>query len=370
MPTTPHLILLGGFLGAGKTTAMRILGDFLADQGIRAALITNDQGSGLVDTELLRSCGHATEEVAGGCFCCRFDELLGAMRRFPTGLAPEAYVAEAVGSCTDLAATVSYPMRRLFGDAVTIAPLSVILDPHRAREVFGLTTAGGFSQNVAYIYRKQIEEADLIVVNKCDTVSTEELETLGTAISSLAPDAEQFRLSFRTSEGVSPWLQRVVFGRMRQRRAMNVDYARYADGEGRLAWLNASLALKSPAPLDGNALLSALAETMHERLRAVHATVAHLKLTLASTVGAARVAALNIVRDDTLPEFGVHLTEPLSDARMIVNARAETTPEELLAALEHAIGVVRQRVAPATLAMEHQETFAPSPPVPTHRDSR
>ena len=50
-------VLIGGFLGAGKTAAMLALADWLANQGIRAGFITNDQGSDLVDTRLLRSCG-------------------------------------------------------------------------------------------------------------------------------------------------------------------------------------------------------------------------------------------------------------------------------------------------------------------------
>lgn len=74
----PHFIILGGFLGAGKTTAIRRLVDHLSNQGIRSAVITNDQGTALVDTQLLRNCGVTVGEVTGGCFCCRFDELKNA----------------------------------------------------------------------------------------------------------------------------------------------------------------------------------------------------------------------------------------------------------------------------------------------------
>ena len=93
--TRPHLILIGGFLGAGKTAALLALGRWLADQGIRAAFITNDQGTDLVDTRVLRFCGVATEEIAGGCFCCRFDELVGATRRLRGVLPPDVVVAVA-----------------------------------------------------------------------------------------------------------------------------------------------------------------------------------------------------------------------------------------------------------------------------------
>ena len=63
-------IMIGGFLGAGKTTAVAALAQHLARQGSRVGLITNDQGSELVDTAMLRSKGFATEEIPGGCLCC------------------------------------------------------------------------------------------------------------------------------------------------------------------------------------------------------------------------------------------------------------------------------------------------------------
>src|SRR5262245_34282802 len=61
-------IMVGGFLGAGKTTSVSLLAQRLTRSGFRVGLITNDQGSGLVDTAMLRSRGFATEEIPGGCF--------------------------------------------------------------------------------------------------------------------------------------------------------------------------------------------------------------------------------------------------------------------------------------------------------------
>jgi G3E family GTPase len=75
-------VMIGGFLGAGKTTAVDRLARMLADRGLVVGLITNDQSTGLVDTALLRSHGFEVEEIAGGCFCCRFDSLQEAAGRF------------------------------------------------------------------------------------------------------------------------------------------------------------------------------------------------------------------------------------------------------------------------------------------------
>src|SRR6266446_10832499 len=92
-------IMIGGFLGAGKTTSVVRLAQRLTDQGRRVGLITNDQGSGLVDTAMLRSRGFATEEIPGGCFCCRFNSLMDAAGKLTAATRPAVFIAEPVGSC-------------------------------------------------------------------------------------------------------------------------------------------------------------------------------------------------------------------------------------------------------------------------------
>src|SRR5215510_8497846 len=183
-------IMIGGFLGAGKTTSLAKLAEYLTRQGQRVGLITNDQGSALVDTAMLRAKGFATEEIPGGCFCCRFNSLVDAAGKLTTATRPDVFIAEPVGSCTDLVATVTYPLRRIYGDNFTIAPLSVIVDPIRALRVLGLEHGRKFSDKVLYIYRKQLEEADLIVINKCDLLDGTRSARLRQALAESYPGAE------------------------------------------------------------------------------------------------------------------------------------------------------------------------------------
>src|SRR6266568_4061475 len=155
MPSARY-IMIGGFLGAGKTTAVARLAQSLSAKKLRVGLITNDQGSNMVDTAMLRSRGFPTEEIAGGCFCCRFNSLIEAASKLTQATTPDVFIAEPVGSCTDLVATVTYPLRRIYGSDFTVAPLSVLVDPIRALRILGVETGGGFSEKVRYIYLKQI----------------------------------------------------------------------------------------------------------------------------------------------------------------------------------------------------------------------
>ena len=68
--------LIGGFLGAGKTTLIRVLARHLRARGESVAVITNDQGQALVDTHLGSIEAPDGAESTGGCFCCRFDDLM------------------------------------------------------------------------------------------------------------------------------------------------------------------------------------------------------------------------------------------------------------------------------------------------------
>src|SRR5262245_18891868 len=145
-------IMVGGFLGAGKTTALLKLAAHLTEQGRRVGLITNDQSQGLVDTALANAHGVPVEEITGGCFCCRFDSLTTAAERLTEAARPDVFLAEPVGSCTDLRAAVQYPLRRLYGAHYRVAPLSVLVDPIRALRVLGVEQGKAFSSKVRYVY--------------------------------------------------------------------------------------------------------------------------------------------------------------------------------------------------------------------------
>ena len=74
-----RFIMVGGFLGAGKTTTLARLARFYMSRGQKIGLVTNDQAQDLVDTHSLREQGFSVEEVAGACFCCKFDDLVGKL---------------------------------------------------------------------------------------------------------------------------------------------------------------------------------------------------------------------------------------------------------------------------------------------------
>jgi Ni2+-binding GTPase involved in maturation of urease and hydrogenase len=356
-------IMIGGFLGAGKTTAILRLAQSLHSKGARVGLITNDQSFGLVDTALLTSQGLPVEEITGGCFCCRFQSLMDAAGKLTEAAAPDVFFAEPVGSCTDLRAAVSYPLRRIYGEDYEIAPLSVLVDPIRASRILGLDSGKSFSEKVLYVYDKQLEEADLIVINKTDLLDAAQLDQLRAALAAKYPKAQIAAISARTGEGADAWLQQMLSTGMDLREAPEVDYEVYADGEALLGWLNAAASLEAAAPFDGNAMLERLAEDIQARLAKSGAEIAHLKMTLSPTEGN-DLAVLNLVRGDGKAESIHRLQDDLDAGELLVNLRAETDPEVLREAVLAALGALGPAV---DVKIDHTESFRPGKPQPTYR---
>jgi len=355
----PRYIMVGGFLGAGKTTAILKLAEHLKRQGRAVGLITNDQGTGLVDTAMARASDFPVEEISGGCFCCRFNSLVDATRKLTATTRPDVLIAEPVGSCTDLMATVTLPMKQLYGENYRIAPLSVLVDPIRAMRVLGLGGGRQFAPKVTYIYRKQLEEANLLVVNKCELLDATQTAKLVAALKQNFPKADVFAVSARTGDGLAAWFDRILTGELSATDIMDVDYITYGVGEAMLGWLNATARL-SGSPVDGNELLLRIGCALRDRLAKADAEIAHLKMTLTATGDGLDIAVANLVRTDAVPELSFRLAEPFTEGELTVNLRAQAEP----ALLER---IVREVAGECGAALGSLASFKPGQPNPTHR---
>jgi Ni2+-binding GTPase involved in maturation of urease and hydrogenase len=360
---TPHYIMIGGFLGAGKTTAILRAAEHLSGTGRRVGLIMNDQSESLVDTAVARSREFPVEEIAGGCFCCRFNSLVEAAGRLSAEARPDVFLAEPVGSCTDLSATVALPLQQMYGDRYSIAPLSVLVDPDRALRVLGAERGGSFSPKVLYVYGKQLEEADIIVINKVDRVSAVRVAALRAVLEERYPAADIVELSAREGVGVGPWLD-VLLAASPSGRVLDIDYDTYAEGEALLGWLNCTARL-SGGIVDGDELIQAAASRVHRDLAGDGVEIAHLKMTL-SPEGGGGIAVVNAVRTDGPPELAFALDAQLDAGEITLNLRGETDPERLEQAVRRALSE-EARARQVSLDVTHLERFRPGRPVPTHR---
>ena len=168
-------------------------------------------------------------------------------------------IGEPVGSCTDLSATVMQPLKQLHAAQFDLAPFSVLVDGNQVRALARLRKAmerqepERFPDNVLYIYEKQLEEADLIVLNKADLLSAAELDELKASLAERFPDAPMLACRRGPAAGVDAWLDFVAQPLPAGRKVVAVDYDVYAAGEAALGWMNASAKLRARNDLDWQA---------------------------------------------------------------------------------------------------------------------
>ena len=363
------LILVGGFLGAGKTTLLKQAATRLMQRGGRVALLANDQAADLVDTAVLRETGAAVDEVSGGCFCCRFPDMIAAMDRLQRHTQVDYIVAEPVGSCTDLSATVLQPLKQMYGEQFVVAPYSVLIDVTQIGVLLRCghepaSVCAGFPEDVLYICRKQVEEADVIVLNKVDLVAAREAERARAVLAKEFPDTPLVTTSARSGEGVDTWLELLFEDRPAGRTVAEVDYDIYAAGEAALGWMNASAKLRAGAPVDWQGFARQLLEGVQHRVRQADGQIAHLKLYL-TTHGPGYVAG-NVVSNDGPVSLRGGIAQDVQQASLLLNARVRIHADQLRAITEECLhATTAEYQMGATIS--GMRCFFPSRPVPTHR---
>jgi hypothetical protein len=221
--------------------------------------------------------------------------------------------AEAVGSCTDIAATTLRPLLRDHQDRFRIAPLTVVLHPKPSFD----------DPDLDFLYRNQVAEADLL---------------------------------FERGDSVQDWIDRLLSCSVPAGvKTLDIDYARYAQAEAALAWLNARVTAHAAPPISAPMLVGPLLDRLEPQIHIVH-----LKLFAQSDAGYLK-AALTGNRQDPQVE-GALDASPSVTHEILLNLRALADPESLRAIVEREFAAL-----PARLTWQHMKCFSPSPPVPYHR---
>lgn len=359
---TVRVIFTGGFLGAGKTTALGAIARKLLQQGLTVGLVTNDQAANLVDTAIVKELEVPVSEVAGGCFCCRFSDLVDATEQILRNN-PDVLLGEPVGSCVDLAATVVNPLKLFYGDIFRIAPFSVLVDPIRVRELVLKEVPSGFPEEIAYIFLKQLEEADIIVLNKIDALSPEEADRMVSALRALQPNKPVLKISALRGDGVDEWLQMLMSDAPAGSHILReIDYDTYAKGEAVLGWLNSTVRLVGSPQFNGQKFAEVLMKELQNAIKARNGEVAHLKFLLTSGTQMLRG---HLTETDTEPNFIGELGE-VSEATLVLNARVAISPEELGGIATQAVLKAAKKVNADAEVLSIQ-SFSPPYPRPPYR---
>ena len=353
-----RLILVGGFLGAGKTTLLWEAAHRLMENGKRIGLVTNDQAPELVDTVFLSRDKVKVAEVSGSCFCCNFNGLIDALKQVREEADADVIIAEPVGSCTDLSATIMQPLKENRKGELVVSPLTVMADPLRLADILNGGLAGLHS-SAAYIFRKQLEESDIILISKADLLSSIELDKLKERVKLNFPDSEVMIVSTKTGIGIDEWLHEVMTRTDAGQRLAEVDYDLYAEGEAVLGWLNTTIRLSGEST-DWDKFAQQLMKSLSLQFDSRNASVGHVKMMLEADEN---YLTGNLTGTGETLNFrgsaGIG-----TQALLTLNARVEMSPEALEQIVREALAASHRPIDAKIIALR---CLSPGRPNPTFR---
>lgn len=334
------LAVIGGFLGSGKTTTILSIAKKLIGSGTKVGIVTNDQGSDLVDTNFLRSAGFPVLEVEGGCFCCNFEEFVGKLNTLAREQLPDIILAEPVGSCTDLVASIFKPMQLKHTESFVLSPLIVLADPRRVRR---LMTDGErrFQSEINYLFKKQLEEADIILLSKADLYTEAELNELKDYLKKTFKGTEVAIVSAKEGQGLDAVLPVILAGEAEEVGAlMELDYKAYGLAESFLGWFNATAALNCKDADEVKAFVTDFMEQIKVDVANTGKEIAHLKTYAMATGGYIKASITSV--EDTL-DFYEDNFKGSGRFSLVINARMNVEPEILDPMMKNAIDAAAEK---------------------------
>lgn len=185
------ILIISGFLGSGKTTSVIKIGKYLRERGYKIAVLVNDVADVGVDGQVINENGLESKEMPRGCICCTLKYALeGNIALIQAESDPDILIIEPTG--------VAFPDRIReqiekmdFGTEVTMGPIISLIDGSKFRQIM---------EHSEYAATKQMENADLIVINKRDLMKEAEISAVQNAVRKINADADIFSLSFKDKE--------------------------------------------------------------------------------------------------------------------------------------------------------------------------
>ena len=180
------ILLLSGFLGSGKTSALLQLAKHIADntpgEGTKVMIIENEIGEVGVDDKVLRAQGLAVKDLFAGCACCSVSgELVTAASRIQKEYDPEWLIVETTG--------LAYPIRIQENLRYALdmeARIGVLVDASRWRRL---------RIPMENLLMGQIQGSDAVLVNKIDLVDEAAIQAVDKDVLSFEPKANIYHIS-------------------------------------------------------------------------------------------------------------------------------------------------------------------------------
>ncbi|HIH74643.1 MAG TPA: GTP-binding protein, partial [Methanosarcina sp.] len=184
------VMIIGGFLGSGKTTAIKKISQKLSDAGKRTAIIVNEIGEIGLDGETLKSPGIITEELTSGCICCTLKiSMQYTLQTLEEEFKPDIVIIEPTGIA--FPGQIREEIEVMGLSELSFTPVVTLVDPGR----FGTE-----AKEIPRFIEIQIKEAEILGINKVDIAPAEIVVATEKMLAELNPEARILKFSAKLGD--------------------------------------------------------------------------------------------------------------------------------------------------------------------------
>lgn len=337
-------MVTSGFLGAGKTTAMIAFAKSINRRCGKAAILANDLGaSNIVDADFTATTDILTTQISGNCICYQHENLVDKLNQLVSQGAT-VIMSDIPGCGIGALDHVYIQLEERRPGEFELMPFTCIVDPLRLRMIMPEAAELNLPPEMRFLLEAQMAEADLIVLNKIDLISREQIEKSTAFIQSSFPETKLLTMSALTGEGVDEVVDYLMQNRSAAKHK-DIGYGSEAfiAAESLLSWYNRRVFLEEmdDRAVDFNAVVSDVFEEIREGLKDKKGNVPHLKA-FASGKGDDFIKA-SLIGVDYETEYARRLAKPYSAISLIINARAAADSQDMADIVDNALEAVSEK---------------------------
>lgn len=341
-------MVTSGFLGAGKTTSMIAFAREIKRRGLgNPAIIANDLGAGnIVDAEFCAAAGVMTLPVSGGCICYQHENLVGKIHQLEAAGA-DIIFSDIPGCGIGARDHVYMELEEKEQGEFHLMPFTCIVDPERIRMIMPEQADINLPEEMKFLLDAQMAEADLIVLNKTDTISEAEAQRICEFITDIYPKTPVMTMSAMKGTGVGEVADYLLENRsVAEHREIGYESQAFIDAENRLSWFNTRVYMqqREDRNLDFNIVIGDIFEGIREGLKKHDSNVPHLKMFAAdSEEELTDFFKASMTGVDYDVEYDRRLQRRYSALSLIINARCAADPVVMADIVDDAVEAVSDK---------------------------
>ena len=329
-------VVIGGFLGAGKTTGMMAFADVLREKGMRPAILVNDLGiKNLVDGKFTGTRGYLSREITGDCICYQTENLVEALRHFRDEDGADIIFSDIPGCGIGALDHVYHRLDRDYHGEFELCPFVAVADPERLRVIMPEKADIRLPREMDYLFDAQLREAEVILLNKIDLLTEEQTAIYMDFLQTRYPHAAVFAMSAREGTGTAEAAEYLV-SHVSSLPVVDIGYGgpEFVAAEQIMSWYNRQFFVKGDS-FDGKEFTARLMDGIRTGLLAAGRNVPHLKAMAETESG--EILKVSLTGVDEPLQWDRELTGECHSLKMILNARAVCESDRLDEIMDYAL---------------------------------